>query len=188
MSDTNQATDDTPDTETAVPPAPVENSFTALLELLKLVNDAKAVEARLSELRKEGRQIARARVELSQEQSRHAEAVRRERAEIEQERAALAAREKAVNEGEVQVEAMLAVLRGPASPYARLEMLPSGGAREPDDEMPSRASDPHFGRHSVTASDDEMVLEKVGSASTTLTRSVPVPRPRKSMKRVQPNV
>jgi hypothetical protein len=83
-------------------------------------------------------------------------------------------------QGQVQVEAMLEALRRPASPYARLEMLPSGGAREPDDEPPSRHADPHFGKQSVTVADDETELERVAPSASTLTRSVPK---RRSMRR-----
>jgi hypothetical protein len=56
-------TDETDDTIPAAEPAPPAqpDMFGVLLELLKFVNDAKAVEARLSELGKEGRRIARAR-------------------------------------------------------------------------------------------------------------------------------
>jgi hypothetical protein len=179
--DTPDDTDDTPAaTDTPAAPAPVDN-FANLMELLKLVNDAKAVEARLSELGRESRRIARARIELSQEASRHAEAVRRERAEIEAERKSLAEREKALRQGEAGLEARLEILSRPPDPNARLRHFPGGMAAEPDDEPPSRASDPHFGRHSATASDDEVVTEKVGPAGSTLTRSIPVPRPRKSM-------
>jgi septal ring factor EnvC (AmiA/AmiB activator) len=90
---------DTPDA-TAVPPAPEERAFELLAALIALIVDPKAVEARLSELRKEVRRIARARIELSQEQSRHAEAVRRDRAEIEALRAELTEREQALRRGE----------------------------------------------------------------------------------------
>jgi hypothetical protein len=170
----DQAIDDTTDVP-AVPPVPEERAFEQLTALTALVVDPEAVKNRLSELRKEVRQIARARIELSQEASRHAEAVRRDRAEIEASRAELAERERAVAQGEASVAARLEVLWKPPSPYARLEMLPGGGARAPE-EPPSRAG----GRQS-TAADDETELERVGPSSGTLTRSVP--RPRKTMRR-----
>jgi hypothetical protein len=187
MTDTDTDTD-TPDDATAVPPPPEERAFEQLTALIALIVDPEAVKSRFAELGRESRRVARARIELSQEASRHAEAVRRERAEIEAERKSLAEREKALRQGEAGLEARLEILSRPPDPNARLRHFPGGMAAEPDDEPPSRASDPHFGRPSTTASDDEMVmLEKVGPSTGTLTRSVPVPKPRRSLRKAQPD-
>jgi hypothetical protein len=179
---TDETTDDIPAAAEPAAPPPEERAFEQLTALIALITDAEAVKSRLAELGRESRRIARARIELSQEASRHAEAVRRERAEIEAERKSLAEREKALRRGEVSLEARLEILSRPPDPNARLRHFPGGMAAEPDDEPPSRASDPHFGRHS-TASDASAETETVPvpGEGHTLTRTIP--RPRKTMRR-----
>jgi hypothetical protein len=170
--------DDTTDVPTA-PPPPEERAFSAVLNLLSAVTDAEAVKNRLEQLRtaesataKAQRQLNRSRIEAVAEATKAKE-------ELEAERKELAAREKELMQREVQVEAMLEALRRGPSPDARLRHFPGGMTAEPDDEPPSRARDPHFGRQSVTAADEGMVVEKVGPSTGTLTRSVP----RKSTRR-----
>ena len=155
--------------------------FEQVAVLLALITDPRACEAKFSELRRLMREAARVRLELTAEASQRAD----DRRAFEAERAALAEREQELRKGEAQVEAKLEVLAKPPSPYAGLEQLPGGLTREPDDELPSRRSDPHFSRRSAVASDDEIVTEPAGNDSTTLVRSTP--QPRRSMRKAQPN-
>jgi hypothetical protein len=147
-------------------------------ELIRLVVDAPACEARLAALRKEGREVARARLELVTEHARLADERRAFEAEYEAKRAELAEREREV----VALAAELAIHQHPyRDPYGRLERLSDTCTREPDDELPSRRSDPHFGQQSATVGDDELVTERVEGTAHTLSRSVP--KPRRSMRR-----
>jgi len=174
-------TDDTPDIDQAVPavpPAIAVDNFAVLLELLKLVNDSAATERRISALRAQEKQLDRAKIELVQEQSRLGDAKRELERAREQARKEFDERERVVRMG----EDMLAARTRPADPHARLERLPSGGAHEPDEPPAPRSADPHFGRRSATAADDETETVPVGPKGSTLTRTIP--RPRRTMRRV----
>jgi hypothetical protein len=181
---TDDVTNDTTEAPAAAEPAapaPEERAFEQLTALIALITDAEAVKSRLAELRKLSRELARARLKFGREESAHTEVVRRDREALEVERKELAEREHWLARREAQVEAQLR----PPNPHARPRHFPGGMTAEPDDDIPTRASDPHFGRQSVTAADEGMVLEKVGPSTGTLTRSVP--RPRKTLRRVQPD-
>jgi hypothetical protein len=194
---TDDSDTDTADDATAVPPAQPD-AFAALSQLLYLIGNTAFFEARLKELRKLERETARARIELVSEQAKHAEAVAKDRAEVvalgeaarKREVAAVTAEEK-LAEWKEKIVAFQYSQRGERD-SRRYEPLPGGGARDWGeggrwrDDAPRPLDDPVYDQPRSAAIADETELEHVAPTASTLTRSVP--RPRKSMKRVQPNV
>jgi hypothetical protein len=139
-------------------------------ELIRLIVSAPDCETRLAALRKEGREVARARLELVTEHARLAD----ERKAFERERAELDKREQALESGEYRIRTEQELLARPSSPYARLRHFPGGMTAEPDDEpLPPLPRPPE--------AETELVTERVEGTAHTLSRSVP--RPRKSMRR-----
>jgi hypothetical protein len=185
-------TDDTPDTDdaTAVPPAqpftfevllPLILQFEeARLQFAAMIRNDELYEARLKEFRKSQAAAEKAIRELTRREHAFNTEMTKEREAFAQKQAELAERERNV----AALAAELAIHgRAFHDPYGRLEKLPGGGSREPDDEVPRRRDDPHYGRPSADAADDEMEIESAPNrpAGSNLTRSMP--RPRKSMRR-----
>jgi hypothetical protein len=191
MSDTNQATDDTPDTETAVPPAQQFDAFATVMALVQLAVNPREMQGRLAELRATEDRVEKELRKLEHVREGHDRAVARDRAEIAAERADLAKRQVAASLAEASLaETKERIARFHRAHHRgeearRFEQLPGGGVRDwgPGgiwrDEP--RGRDPHFDQAPSTTAPDETVTERVGGAGSTLTRSVPW---RRSMRRV----
>jgi hypothetical protein len=137
-------------------------------ELVRLIVDAPACAARLSELRKEGRQIAKARLELVSEHARLGD----DRKVLERERAELNEFELTLRQREAQAEGELRFYRSryyTETGGQRYEPL-GGGAGGVRDWGP----DPLYNRPAPPADDDETVTERVPDTpnDSTLRRSV----------------
>jgi hypothetical protein len=192
MTETHDAPDDVPAMTPAQP-----DTFDALLSLLHLLGNVQLYEGRLKELRKLERETARARIELVSEQAKHAEAVAKDRAELAALGEAARAREVAAVTAERKLEAAREEIRefnrseSRGRDARRYEPLPSGtGARDWGeggrwrDDAPRPLDDPHYDAARPSTASDEMVTEKVPGPGN-LHRSVP--RPRKTLRRVQPD-
>jgi hypothetical protein len=142
-------------------------------ELIALVSDPTGCTARVAELQAEQAKLAKELRHLNRERIAAVAEATKAAEERDTRDRALAERERVISRREAELE----ILSQPQSPYARLRHFPGGMTAEPDDEpLPPlpRPPDEH-----------EMELEKVGPSTGTLTRSVP--RPKRSMRRVQPN-
>jgi len=192
MTTTDTTTDDTD--ATAVPPAP-RDSFAAAMALIELAINPRELQGRLADLKATEDRVAKELRRLELARQSHERAIAKDRAEIQEERAALARRLVAVEAAERGLEAdkaRLAAFRQ-GEDRRRLEMLPGGtGARDwgpngmyRDDAPPDRSSDPHFGRQAITPPAETTELERVPGAGHTLSRSIP--KPRRTMRRVQPD-
>jgi hypothetical protein len=195
--------DDT--TDQAVPPAQPD-MFGALLELLKLVNNAAAVESRITSLRAAQVAAERATEKLERTRARHEIDMQSRIRVAEEAEKAAAKRQVAATAAESKLESELETIRefhrseARGRDARRYEPLGGGtgvrdwgeGGRWRDD-APRPRDDPHFDAARPSAASGETELEHVGPASSTLTRSVERPAPsveraRRSMRRGRPNV
>jgi hypothetical protein len=196
MTDAN--TNDTPDTDVPVTPAQFD-AFPVVANLLALIADERGCQARLAELKAQIDAAEKAMRKLAHVREGHDRAVSRDRAELAAERAAVR------QETDRRMAAVEAAERGLESDKAeiaevkrfqsarRFEPLPGGGARDWGeggrwrDDAPRLEPDPHYDppRPSAAAAETETV--PVGAAGSTLTRSIPVPKPRRSLRKVQPD-
>jgi hypothetical protein len=146
-------------------------------ELIRLVVDAPGCEVRLAALRKEAREIMRTHTELVSEQARLAD----DRRALGLERKALVKDKEDLLKSQAEVAYMheFYCKRG-VPPAARLRQFPNGMVAAADHEPPDRRLDPVYGAR-AREEPVEMVTERVGPSSGTLTRSVP--RPKRSMRR-----
>jgi hypothetical protein len=177
----------------AVPPAPPFDSFAAVMALVQLAVDERAVQNRLAELKATEDRVAKELRKLEHVREGHDRAVARDRAEIAAERSDLAKRQVAAERAEASLaetkeriaEFHRAQQRGEEA--RRFEQLPGGGVRDwgPGgiwrDDAPRERTDPIYDAARPSAASGETDTVKVPGAGHTLTRSIP--KPRRSMRR-----
>jgi hypothetical protein len=192
MTDTPDDTTDTPDA-TAVPPAQPD-VFGALMQLLHLIGNASTFESRLQQLRraqaeveKAGRLLARERLAAVAEQTKARE-------EIDALRKAAETRQAAAEAAEGKLEAVRAEIaafrreRDFRRDIGRYEEFPGGMQREfvPGQPRGDERDDPLYARPARPAEDESELVPVPGYGQAhTLTQSLP--KPRRSMRRGQPD-
>jgi hypothetical protein len=178
-------TDVETDEQTAVTPAPQFDAFAAVMALVQLAVDPKAVEARLAELKTALAKLERATKELSRREIHFNADMARRQAELAEAAEVARRRQLAAIEAESKLEAAQAEIaefrrtRDARRDFGRYEPLPGGGVRE---YVPGQPRGDVFDAPPVRSEPvEETEIERVPGSAHTLTRSVPKKR---SMRRI----